>query len=182
MSRIGTATIDLPSGVDVKDQGGTLQVKGPKGQLETPVPAGIEAVVESGTLSFKRSSDAPSDRSLHGLTRALAANAVHGVSEGFERELEIVGIGYRGQVQGKKAIFNLGYSHQVEFPFPDGVEIDVQDNTKIFVRGIDKQKVGQTAAELRSLRPPDAYKGKGIRYKGEHVRLKVGKAGVTAGG
>lgn len=179
MSRIGNAPIPLPDKVQVEAKDGEIHVKGPKGEMSTPLPEGIELSIEDGNAVLGRASDHPRHRSLHGLARSLAANAVHGVTEGYVRELEIVGIGYRGQVQGKTAVFTLGYSHPVEFEFPEGIEIEIQDNTKVFVRGIDKQKVGQTAAEIRSLRPPDTYKGKGIRYKGERLHLKVGKAGVT---
>lgn len=181
MSRVGNSPISVPGAVKVEVGAGTLQVKGPKGELVTPVPEGIQASLEEGTLSFSRSGEGPRMRALHGLTRSLAANAVHGVTEGFHRDLEIVGIGYRASVQGREAHFTLGYSHPVVYPIPEGIDIAVADNTKIRVEGIDKQKVGQVAAEIRSLRPPDSYKGKGIRYKGEQLRLKVGKAGVTGG-
>jgi large subunit ribosomal protein L6 len=181
MSRVGNSPISVPGAVKVELSARTLQVKGPRGELVTPVPRGIEASLEEGTLSFTRSDDGPRMRALHGLTRSLAANAVHGVTEGFHRELEIVGIGYRAAVKGREAHFTLGYSHPVIFPIPQGIDITVADNTKIRIEGIDKQQVGQVAAEIRSLRPPDTYKGKGIRYKGEQLRLKVGKAGVTGG-
>jgi large subunit ribosomal protein L6 len=179
MSRVGNAPISIPQGVQVEVGAKELRVKGPKGELVTPLPSGIETSLEDGTLVFSRKRETPRVRSLHGLVRSLAANAVHGVTEGFMKELEIVGIGYRASVQGREANFTLGYSHPVVYPIPEGIEIKVADNTKIRVEGIDKQMVGQVAAEIRALRPPDAYKGKGIRYKGELLRLKVGKTGVT---
>jgi len=179
MSRVGKAPISIPPGVQVEVSAKQLRVKGPKGELVTPLPSGIETSLEDGALVFSRRRETPRVRSLHGLARSLAANAVHGVTEGFVKELEIIGIGYRASVQGREANFTLGYSHPVVYPIPEGIDIKVEDNTKIRIEGIDKQKVGQVAAELRALRPPDPYKGKGIRYKGELLRLKVGKTGVT---
>jgi large subunit ribosomal protein L6 len=155
-----------------------VRVKGPKGELTTPLPQGIKGEVKDGALLFTRRGDSKRLRAFHGLARALAANAVTGVSQGFQRDLEIVGIGYRAQVKGGAVLFSLGYSHPVDFPIPEGISIEVDGNTKIKVTGADKQQVGQVAAQIRELRPPDPYKGKGIRYKGEILRLKVGKAAV----
>jgi large subunit ribosomal protein L6 len=178
MSRVGSKPITLPDkvSVDVAEQG--LRVKGPKGELETPLPAGVAARVENGELSFDRGGSDRQSRAFHGLARALAANAVQGVSQGFERRLQIVGVGYRALAKGKQVELSLGYSHPVVFDPPEGIEVAVEDQTKLVVRGIDKQAVGQVAAKLRSLRPPDPYKGKGVRYADETVRLKAGKSGA----
>jgi large subunit ribosomal protein L6 len=178
MSRVGSKPITLPDkvSVDVAEQG--LRVKGPKGELETPLPAGVAARVENGELSFDRERSDRQSRAFHGLARALAANAVQGVSQGFERRLQIVGVGYRALAKGKQVELSLGYSHPVVFDPPEGIEVAVEDQTKLVVRGIDKQAVGQVAAKLRSLRPPDPYKGKGVRYADETVRLKAGKSGA----
>lgn len=178
MSRVGLKPITLPDRVSVDVGDGQLKVKGPKGELLTPLPPGIAAKVEEGALSFERRGDERQARAYHGLARALAANAVHGVSEGFEKKLAIVGVGYRAAAKGKAVELNLGFSHPVVFNPPEGVEIAVEDQTKLAVRGIDRQAVGQTAAELRALRPPDPYKGKGVRYADELVRLKAGKSGA----
>lgn len=177
MSRVGLKAITLPDKVDVTIGDGTLSVKGPKGSMATPLPRGITATVEGRQVKFARASDAGPVRALHGLARALAANAVTGVTTGFERRLEIVGVGFRAQVQGRKVTFSIGYSHPVEFAMPAGIDIAIEDQTKVVVRGTDKQAVGQVAAQIRGLRPPDAYKGKGIRFAGEVIRLKAGKAG-----
>ena len=177
MSRVGLKPITVPDKVDVDVSGDALTVKGPKGTLTTPLPSGISASVEDGSLSFARGDDSGPSRSKHGLARALAANAVEGVTKGFERKLEIVGVGYRVAMQGKGIQINVGYSHPVDYAPPAGVDLGV-DGNKIVVSGIDKQAVGQVAAEIRSIRPPDSYKGKGIRYEGELVRLKAGKSGV----
>jgi large subunit ribosomal protein L6 len=181
MSRIGKQPIPLPKGVDVSISGDLVNVKGPKGQLQVTILPGITAAVEDGNLNINRADDEPQSRSLHGLTRALLANATTGVSEGWEKKLEIVGIGYRAEGKGKNVIFNLGYSHPIEFAVPDGIEIDVDAKANtVTVKGIDRQQVGQIAAEIRGLRPPEPYKGKGVRYFGERVRTKAGKQGVTA--
>lgn len=180
MSRVGKAPIAVPNGVNIEIRPTELQIKGPNGTLVTPLPNGIRAEIENGELVFTRAGESKRMRSLHGVTRALAANAVHGVTEGFVKELEVVGIGYRARMEGGKVSLNLGYSHPVYFQAPDGITVEVLDNTKIAVKGMDKQRVGQVAAEIRRLRPPDAYKGKGIRYKGEQLRLKVGKAATGA--
>lgn len=177
MSRIGNKPIPLPKGVEVKQNGDALSVKGPKGTLNTPVVTGIGVKIENNVVSFTRSGNEGRNRAAHGLMRALIANNVKGVSEGFKRELDIVGVGYRAEVKGKEVVFQLGYSHPVRFPIPQGIEINVDGKTgHITVSGIDKQKVGQTAAEIRALREPDPYKGKGIKYSDEVIRRKAGKA------
>lgn len=159
-----------------------MHVSGPKGELTTPIPPGITMVEEDGTVRFERANDNKQTRAFHGLARALAANAVQGVNEGFERELLIEGIGYRAKMEGKILVLQLGFSHPVNFSIPEGVEISVEDQTKISISGIDKQQVGETAAQIRAFRPPDPYKGKGVRYADEIVRKKVGKSGVGAMG
>ena len=179
MSRIGRKPIVVAKGVTVSVDGGAVTVNGPKGKLQVQVPAGIAVRVEDGTVQVQRSGDAPRERALHGLVRSLIANAVTGVTEGFAKELEIHGIGYKAQKEGNDVIFSLGFSHPVRFPIPAGIEVSVDaKQTRLAIRGADKQAVGQAAAELRALRPPDVYKGKGIRYTGETVRKKVGKAGA----
>jgi large subunit ribosomal protein L6 len=176
MSRIGKQPVGVPSGVDVKLDGGHLVVKGPKGQLELDVHPEMQVSVDDGELTVARPSDKKEHRALHGLTRALINNMVTGVTEGFERRLEIVGVGYRAELKGKGLTLSLGFSHTIDYPAPDGIEFEVPQPTNIVVRGIDKQKVGQVAAEIRAFRPPEPYKGKGVRYAGEHVRRKAGKA------
>lgn len=176
MSRVGNLPITVPSAATVQIDGDLITVKGPKGELTSPIPEGIEATLEDGSLSFKRRSD--QHVAIHGLARALAANAVAGVTEGFKKNLEIVGVGYRASVAGDVATFNLGYSHPIEVLAPEGVEIKIDNNTKIEVSGADKQKVGQVAAWIRSLRPPDPYKQKGVRYEGEELLKKEGKTGA----
>ena len=178
MSRVGLKPITLPDKVSVDVKVGAVVVKGPKGELTTPVPAGISAKVEDGGLTFSRTDEERQTRAFHGLARSLAANAVAGVTSGFERRLAIVGVGYRAIAKGKTVEFNLGYSHPVIFDPPAGVEVVVEDQTKLVVRGVDKQQVGQVAAELRALRKPDPYKGKGVRYEDETIRLKAGKTGA----
>jgi large subunit ribosomal protein L6 len=175
MSRVGKKPIPLPAGVKVQI-GEQLLVEGPKGKLTVPVPQGIRVEKNDGFLEVKRDGDQYA--ALHGLTRALAANAVTGVSQGFTRELDIVGIGYRAEVKGNVIIFSLGYSHPIEFMLPQGIECKVEKNTHIVLSGIDKQLLGQVAANIRSLRPPEPYKQKGIRYTGEVLRKKVGKTGA----
>ena len=179
MSRVGKKPIVLPSGVKVSISDTEIEVQGPKGKLNTPVPPGISFSLENGELLCKRSSDARQQRAFHGLARALAGNAVKGVSEGFSRDLDIVGVGYRALVEGQKVVFSLGFSHPVEFPIPEGIKIAVEKQTRVTVSGIDRQKVGQVAAEIRKLRRPDPYKQKGIRYVGEVLKKKAGKAGAT---
>ena len=170
----------MPDGVSIKQDGSALHISGPKGELSTPLPPGVSMVEEDGTVRFERADNNKQTRAYHGLTRALAANAVQGVHEGFERRLSIEGIGYRARMEGAELVLQVGFSHHVHFKAPKGIEIGVEDQTKISVKGIDKQQVGEIAAQIRRVRPPDAYKGKGIRYEGEIVRKKVGKAGVSA--
>jgi large subunit ribosomal protein L6 len=177
MSRIGKKEIPLPKGVEVRAEGNVVTVKGPKGSLQTAVIPGIGVKIENNVVAFTRKDDEGKTRAFHGLMRALVANNVKGVSEGFKRELDIVGVGYRAEVKGKEVVFQLGYSHPVRFAVPSGIDITVDAKTgHIVVTGIDKQKVGQTAAEIRSLREPDPYKGKGIKYSDEVIRRKAGKA------
>jgi large subunit ribosomal protein L6 len=176
MSRIGKKVINLPKGVDVRQEGSMLVVKGPKGTLQTPLAPGISMKLEGAELSLLRADEERQTRAFHGLTRALLANSVAGVTEGFKKELDIVGVGYRAEVKGKEVVFQLGYSHPINFAIPEGIEIAVDKGGHVVVTGIDKQKVGQTAAEIRSLRMPDPYKGKGIKYTGELIRRKAGKA------
>lgn len=177
MSRIGKKEIPLPKGVEVKQDGAAVVVKGPKGSLSTPIVAGITMKVENNVVSFQRPNDEGKTRAFHGLMRALVANNVKGVSEGFKRELDIVGVGYRAEVKGREVVFQLGYSHPVRFAIPEGIDITIDAKTNhITITGIDRQKVGQTAAEIRGLREPDPYKGKGIKYSDEVVRRKAGKA------
>src|SRR5215468_424493 len=175
MSRIGKKPIPLPSGVKVTI-GEQLQVTGPKGTLKVPIPAGISIEQGQGKLEVKRETD--EHAALHGLTRALAANAVQGVSGGFTRELDIVGIGYRADVKGKIVTFTLGYSHPIEFLLPDGVDMKIDKQTHLVLSGHDRQLLGQVAANIRALRKPDPYKNKGVRYTGEVLRKKVGKTGA----
>ena len=175
MSRIGKQPVVIPQGVKVQVDGLTVRAEGPKGKLSQPVPAGLTPRVADGTIVIDRSSEDRRVRALHGLARALVANMVTGVKDGFERKLEIVGIGYRAQMQGKSIQLALGYSHPVLFPLPDGVSAEIDKQVAITLRGPDKAVLGQTAAKLRALREPDPYKGKGIRYAGEVVRRKVGK-------
>jgi large subunit ribosomal protein L6 len=175
MSRIGKQPIKIPQGVKVQVEGSTVRAEGPKGKLAQPVPAGLTPRMVDGTVVIDRGSDERPVRALHGLARALVANMVHGVKDGFERRLEIIGIGYRAQLQGKAIQLALGYSHPIVFPLPDGITAEIDKQTAITLRGADKALLGQTAAKLRALRKPDPYKGKGIRYAGEVVRRKVGK-------
>ncbi|MGI8787031.1 MAG: 50S ribosomal protein L6 [Pyrinomonadaceae bacterium] len=185
MSRVGKKPITLPSGVSVTINSNELEVKGPKGTLKTPVPAGVEFKMENGTLVAERANDDLS--ALHGLARALANNAIVGVTEGFTKQMDVVGVGYKADVQGKKIVFSLGYSHPVEYALPDGIEAKAervpaktiinQYQLTLTLSGIDKQKLGQVAAELNRLRKPDAYKGKGVRYADKFYKLKPGKTG-----
>lgn len=177
MSRIGKKPIQVPKGVEVKRDGNAVTVKGPKGTLSTQLIAGIDVKLENNVVQFTRRNEEKKTRAFHGLVRALVANNILGVSEGFKRELDIVGVGYRAEVKGKEVVFLLGYSHPVRFAIPQGIEIKVDAKTgHITVSGSDRQKVGQTAAEIRSLREPDPYKGKGIKYSDEVIRRKAGKA------
>jgi large subunit ribosomal protein L6 len=175
MSRIGKKPIVIPQGVEVTVEGRLVRAQGPKGALEQPVPPRLAVTVRDNQVVVSRDADQQSVRALHGLTRSLMANMVHGVKDGFERKLEIVGIGYRAQMQGKTIQLALGYSHPVVFPLPDGVTAEIEKQTLITLRGPDKAVLGQTAATLRALRKPDPYKGKGIKYADEVVRRKVGK-------
>lgn len=178
MSRIGRLPVPLVAGVKVDVTGRTVTVKGPKGTLAQELPGGIDAEIADGKIHVKRRDDSKTQRALHGLTRALLNNAVVGVTKGFGKELDIQGVGYRAQVAGSNVSFTLGYTHPIEFPIPDGIQIAVDKQTKLTVTGIDRQKVGQVAAKIRALRPPDVYKGKGVRYANEVVRKKAGKAGA----
>ena len=180
MSRIGRKPIAIPAGVDVKVNGAEVTVKGPKGTLTQTFSERMTIKVEGSEILVTRPSDDKEDRALHGLTRTLVSNMVIGVTEGFKKELEVNGVGYRVQKQGKNLVMNLGYSHQVIMPEVDGITIDVPNPNAIVVSGADKQVVGQIAAEIREKRPPEPYKGKGIKYAGEHIRRKEGKAGKGA--
>ena len=182
MSRIGKTPIDIPQGVAVDIKRNRVVVTGPKGELSRSFNADMKIKLDGNILTVSRPSDGRQHRSLHGLTRTLLANMVKGVSQGFEKELEIVGVGYRAEKSGDKLILRVGYSHLVEMTPPAGISIDLEGTNKIKVKGIDREAVGQMAAEIRAARPPDAYKGKGIRYAGEVVRLKPGKAGKAIGG
>ncbi len=177
MSRIGKKPIEIPSGVTVTQDGNKVTVKGPKGELSNTFNSDINISIEDNVINVTRPSDAKEHRSLHGTTRSLISNMVEGVSKGFEKSLELVGVGYRAQKQGKKLVLNVGYSHPVEFDPEDGIEIDVPSNTKVIVKGYNKERVGALASDIRAVRPPEPYKGKGIRYEGEYVRRKEGKTG-----
>jgi len=178
MSRIGKLPVAISSGVTITvDESNNVTVKGPKGELTTQINKDMLIEQENGVLTVKRPSDDKRHRALHGLSRSLINNMVLGVTKGFEKNLDIVGVGYRAQKQGNKLVLNVGYSHPVEIPEPNGITIDVPAPTKITVKGIDKQLVGQIAANIRSIREPEPYKGKGIRYEGENVRRKEGKTG-----
>lgn len=177
MSRIGKMPIPVPAGVDVKIDGSTVTVKGPKGTLTRTVHKNITVAVNDGVISVTRPDDAKENRSLHGLTRTLVANMVTGVSEGFKRELEVNGVGYRATKQGSDLVLNIGYSHQVIVPEIEGITVEVPTPNKVIILGADKQKVGQFAADVRKKRPPEPYKGKGIKYAEERIRRKEGKAG-----
>jgi large subunit ribosomal protein L6 len=178
MSRVGYAPIEIPAGVTVDVAGATVTVKGPKGTLTHVVPEPIGITVDGAVLEVSRSDEERESRALHGLTRALLANMVTGVSAGFTRELQTVGVGYRAALQGSALELQVGFSHSVRLEAPEGVVFEVPDPNRIVVRGIDKAKVGQAAADIRAIRPPEPYKGKGIRYVGETVRRKAGKAGL----
>ena len=179
MSRIGRQVVAIPSGVKVERKGEEVHVQGPKGSLSGPLPAGISVEVAEGEMRFGRADERKPTRAAHGLARSLFANMVQGVTEGFARELEIQGVGYRADVAGKTLKLSLGFSHPVEVPVPEGLSVSVQENNRVRIEGIDKGAVGQFAAEVRRLRPPEPYKGKGIRYVDEYVRRKVGKAGAA---
>lgn len=180
MSRIGRQPIPLPSGVEVTVDGPRVTVKGPRGTLEQTFPTDIRVVVEDGVIRVERPSDEGVHRALHGLTRTLIANMVEGVTRGFEKRLEIVGVGYRASLRGQDLEVSVGYSHPVVVPSPEGIEFEVPAPNRIVVRGLDKQLVGEVAAKIRKIRKPEPYKGKGIRYEGEYVRKKAGKAAKAA--
>jgi large subunit ribosomal protein L6 len=177
MSRIGKKPIPVPKGVQVNLKDGLVEVKGPKGQLSQSLPPGVSVVLEDGQI-VASVGEAREQRKFHGLGRTLVANAVQGVSQGFKRELDIVGVGYRAEVKGRDVHFALGYSHPVVFPLPQGIDVAIDKQTHVTVTGIDKQLVGQVAANMRSLRKPDPYKQKGVRYTGEVLKKKAGKAGA----
>jgi large subunit ribosomal protein L6 len=175
MSRIGKQPIAVPSGVEISIEPELVRVKGPKGELAERVNRDIDVKQENGEILVARPTDRGEHRALHGLTRSLIANMVEGVTNGYEKRLEIQGVGYRAQLQGKKLVLALGYSHPVEMDAPEGIDFEVPQPTRVVVRGISKQAVGEVAANIRKQRPPEPYKGKGIRYEGEHVARKVGK-------
>lgn len=178
MSRIGKMPIEIPQGVDVEIQGTHIRIKGPKGELSHVFPPVVDIEKEDGNIIVKPRSDEKFSRAMHGTTRAVIQNMVTGVSQGFEKFLEIVGVGYRAEMQGKNMVVNVGFSHPVDVEPPDGITLEVLErNNVIRVSGYDKQVVGQVSAEIRKIRPPEPYKGKGIRYQGEYVKLKPGKAG-----
>jgi len=177
MSRVGKKPIEIPAGVTVTVNNNTVIVRGPKGELSRAFNPDIEIKVEENVVNISRPSDAKEHRALHGTTRAVIANMVEGVSNGFTRGLELIGVGYRASKQGNKLVLNVGYSHPVEIEPETGIEIEVPANTRIIVKGIDKERVGALAANIRGVRPPEPYKGKGIRYEGEFVRRKEGKTG-----
>jgi large subunit ribosomal protein L6 len=175
MSRIGRKPIEIPQGVTVDVKPGAVMVKGPKGELSQSVSSQMTVAEENGTVTVTRPTDRGEDRALHGLTRSLIANMVVGVTDGFSKQLEIQGVGYRARLQGNALELSVGYSHPVSITAPEGIEFEVPQPTQVIVRGIDKQLVGEVAARIRRVRPPEPYKGKGIRYVGEHVRRKAGK-------
>ena len=178
MSRVGNKPIEVPDGVTVSVDDDVVRVKGPKGELTQQVRPEMRIEVEDGEVRVERMSDDRKQRALHGMTRSLIANMMTGVTEGYKKSLEIVGIGYRAEKKGQTLVLNVGFSHLVEYPEPEGITITTDGPTVIVVEGSDKQQVGQVAAEIRAIRPPEPYKGKGIRYQGEHVRRKAGKAGA----
>ena len=177
MSRIGNKPVVIPAGVTIDLKDNTVTVKGPKGVLSYTFNQNITLVQNEGEVVFTRPDDTKENKTIHGTTRAVFNNMVVGVTEGFQKELELIGVGYRAQLQGKKLVLNVGYSHPVEFTPEEGIEIEVPSNTKVIVKGYDKQKVGELAANIRGVRPPEPYKGKGIRYVNEFVRRKEGKTG-----
>ncbi|QTQ08352.1 50S ribosomal protein L6 [Macrococcoides canis] len=177
MSRVGKKIIDIPSGVEIKIGGNTVTVKGPKGELTRTFNEEMTFKLEDNTLEVVRPSDSKAHKTIHGTTRALIANMVEGVSKGFEKNLELIGVGYRAQMQGKNLILNVGYSHPIEIVAEEGITLSVDKNTKVKVEGISKERVGAIASNIRATRPPEPYKGKGVRYEGEYVRRKEGKTG-----
>lgn len=177
MSRIGNKVITLPAGVEVTNNNNVVTVKGPKGELTREFNKNIEIKVEGNEVTLHRPNDSKENKTIHGTSRANLNNMVVGVSEGFQKALELIGVGYRAQLQGKKLVLNVGYSHPVEIEAPAGIEIEVPSNTSVIIKGSDKEVVGELAANIRGVRPPEPYKGKGIRYVGEFVRRKEGKTG-----
>lgn len=177
MSRIGNKVVVLPQGVEVKQNGNEVTVKGPKGELTRTFSEDIKMNIEGNEVTFTRPNDSKEMKTIHGTTRAIFHNMVVGVSEGFQKALELIGVGYRAQLQGSKLVLNVGYSHPVEITAPAGVTFEVPSNTQVVVKGISKEAVGEIAANIRDVRPPEPYKGKGIRYVGEYVRRKEGKTG-----
>jgi large subunit ribosomal protein L6 len=178
VSRIGKMPVAIPKGVEVNKDGNVLRVTGPKGELSNRIPPGLTVSIDGGEVRIARSGDEPRERAFHGLLRSLVANSVQGVTKGFSKDLEIVGVGYKAEVKGKAIVFSIGYSHPVYFPIPEGIAVALDAKAgKLSVSGADRQKVGQTAAEIRKLRIPDPYKAKGIKYADEVIRRKVGKAG-----
>ena len=182
MSRIGKQPIDIPSNVKVAMEGATIKVAGPEGSLDLSVRDEVDVTINGSVITVNRKNDSKTARQLHGLTRTLIANMVHGVSKGFEKRLEIVGVGYRADVSGDVINLSLGYSHPISYTLPKGVKASVERQTSITLKGADKQLVGQVAADIRAMRPPEPYKGKGVKYADEHIRRKAGKAGKGAGG
>ncbi len=181
MSRVGKQPIQVPAGVEVKIDGSGVSVKGPKGQLARSFDPEMQIELSDGFVTVTRPTDQPRHRSLHGLTRSLLANMVEGVTDGFERTLEIHGVGYKAEKRGNGLVLQLGFSHPVDFPAPEGIEFVLDSPTLVKIQGIDKQMVGEVAARIRQIRPPEPYKGKGVRYQGEHVRRKAGKATAATG-
>jgi large subunit ribosomal protein L6 len=180
MSRIGRRAVSIPSGVQVEQASGEIRVKGPKGMLSAPIPPSVSMQIEGAEVRFARSDDRKPSRAYHGLARATLANMVRGVTEGFVRELAIEGVGYRAEVQGRKLTLSLGFSHPVVVEVPEGLSVAVEGQNRIRIAGADRGSVGLFASELRAIRPPEPYKGKGIRYSDERIRRKVGKAGATS--
>jgi len=181
MSRVGKVPIELPQGVTATLEGSSIHVKGPKGELRQEIKGDVRVVLEGNVITVERTSESKAARSLHGTVRALVANMVRGVSEGFFKNLDIIGIGYGAELKGKTLHLKIGYSHPCVYDPPDGIEIEVPEPTRVVVRGIDRQIVGQSAANIRALKPPEPYKGKGIRYHDEYVRRKAGKLAVSSG-
>ncbi len=177
MSRIGNKIVVLPAGVEIKQEGNDITVKGPKGELTRTFSSAIQMNIEGNEVTFTRPNDSKEMKTIHGTTRANFNNMVVGVSEGFQKALELIGVGYRAQLQGSKLVLNVGYSHPVEIVAPEGITIEVPSNTSVIVKGTNKEVVGELAANIRGVRPPEPYKGKGIRYVGEFVRRKEGKTG-----
>ncbi len=179
MSRVGNAPITIPGGVNLEVKGLEVAVKGPRGELKSPLPDGISLKLENGIAQLERKDNSRQMKEMHGMARAILANTISGVKDGWKKNLQLVGVGYRATLKGKVLVFSLGYSHEIQFPLPEEVVAKVTDQTKIELESNDRQKVGQVAAEIRSLRPPEPYKGKGIRYSDEEVRRKAGKAGKS---